>query len=172
MERRELLKVAALTAFGHKLQALPHSFLQAPLPAPNAQKPFFTKEESGFLDEVMELIIPQDEHSPGAHAAQTNLFADLMVGASADTTQKRWKEGIRLMKEEAQATSLAEALHKASRNEEHPQTGLERFFVMLKQMTVDGYYTSSIGIHQEMEYRGNAYLGAFPACTQLEHPQT
>jgi hypothetical protein len=40
---------------------------------------------------------------------------------------------------------------------------------LLKQMTVNGYYTSEIGIHKDMEYVGNAYLGAFPACTHPEH---
>jgi hypothetical protein len=36
-------------------------------------------------------------------------------------------------------------------------------------MTVDGYYTSSIGIHQELRYQGNAYLKEFIGCTHPEH---
>ena len=39
----------------------------------------------------------------------------------------------------------------------------------LKQMTVDGYYTSATAIHQDMEYLGNTYLAAFPECTHPEH---
>jgi hypothetical protein len=64
---------------------------------------------------------------------------------------------------------LTDALHRAAANEENPTTDLERFFVLLKQMTVNGYYTSEIGIHKDMEYIGNAYLGAFPECTHPEH---
>jgi hypothetical protein len=41
--------------------------------------------------------------------------------------------------------------------------------VLLKQMTVNGYYTSATGIHKEMEYAGNTYLAAFPECTHPEH---
>jgi hypothetical protein len=36
-------------------------------------------------------------------------------------------------------------------------------------MTIDGYYTSSIGIHQEMGYEGNEYRKAAPACNHPEH---
>jgi hypothetical protein len=31
----------------------------------------------------------------------------------------------------------------------------------LKQGTLHGYYTSSIGIHQEMDYKGNTLLQEF-----------
>ena len=132
---------------------------------------FFSEDESRLLDQLMEMIIPADDHSPGAHEAKTNLFADLMVATSNDALKKRWQDGIRLIREEAKNSSLAEALRGAAVNEENPTTDLERFFVVLKQMTVNGYYTSATGIHQEMEYVGNAYLGAFPACTHPEHQE-
>jgi hypothetical protein len=76
-----------------------------------------------------------------------------------------------LMREEANRSSLTEALERAAAKEENPASDLERFFVLLKQMTVNGYYTSEIGIHKDMEYVGNAYLGAFPPCTHPEHQE-
>ena len=91
------------------------------------------------------------------------------VRSSSGAVKKQWRDGIRLMREQAMGTSLAEALHKAAVNEDNPQADLERFFVSLKQMTVNGYYTSETGIHKEMEYVGNTYLAAFPACTHPEH---
>jgi Gluconate 2-dehydrogenase subunit 3 len=66
---------------------------------------------------------------------------------------------------------LSEALQRAAANEENPTSDLERFFVLLKQMTVNGYYTSATGIHKEMEYVGNTYLVAFPECTHPEHQE-
>lgn len=54
-------------------------------------------------------------------------------------------------------------------NEANPQAGLEQFFALLKQMTVDGYYTSATAIHQDMDYLGNTYLAAFAECTHREH---
>jgi hypothetical protein len=172
MERRAVLKIVAFTALSQKLNALPCAamyHMEAAPAAPAYTLQFFSEEESGVLDQLMEMIIPADEHSPGAHVAQTNLFADLMVATSDNAVKKQWQDGIRLMREEANRSSLTEALQRAAANEENPTSALERFFVLLKQMTVNGYYTSEIGIHKDMEYVGNAYLGAFPACTHPEH---
>ena len=36
-----------------------------------------------------------------------------------------------------------------------------KFFVELKFSTADAYYSSKIGIHQEMEYKGNVLLQEF-----------
>jgi hypothetical protein len=91
------------------------------------------------------------------------------VAASSDDVKKQWRDGIRLIREEAVHSSMDEALRKAAANEDNPQTDLERFFVSLKVMTVNGYYTSATGIHNEMEYVGNTYLAAFPECTHPEH---
>jgi hypothetical protein len=175
MERRAVLKIVALTALSQKLNALPGaamSHMQASPAAPTATAytlQFFSEEESQLLDQLMEMIIPADGHSPGAHEAGTNLFADLMVATSNDAVKKQWGDGIRLIREQATGTPLAEVLHNAAANEENPKTDLERFFVLLKQMTVNGYYTSATGIHKEMEYVGNTYVAAFPECTHPEH---
>ena len=85
MERRAVLKLVALTALSKKLNALPCAGMgpmEAAPAAPAYTLQFFSQEESGVLDQLMEIIIPADEHSPGAHVAQTNFFADLMVATS------------------------------------------------------------------------------------------
>jgi Gluconate 2-dehydrogenase subunit 3 len=172
MERRAVLKIVAFTALSQKLNALPCAAMGHMDPEPAAPAytlQFFSEEESGVLDQLMEIIIPTDEHSPGAHVAQTNLFADLMVATSDNAVKQQWRNGIRLMREEANRSSLTEALERAAAKEENPTSDLEHFFVLLKQMTVNGYYTSEIGIHKDMQYVGNAYLGAFPGCTHPEH---
>jgi hypothetical protein len=176
MERRTLLKIVAVTALSQKLNALPGAAMNHMQSAPAVPETtyalqFFTEDESRLLDQLMEMIIPADDHSPGAHEAKTNLFADLMVATSDNAIKKQWHDGILLIREAAKGSSLDEALHRASANEENPTTDLERFFVLLKQMTVNGYYTSQTGIHKEMEYIGNAYLGAFPECAHPEHQE-
>jgi hypothetical protein len=175
MERRELLKLVALTALSPKVNVLQggaacHMDAAPAKPDPAQYKlQFFSEDESRLLDRLMEMIIPADSHSPGAHAAKTNLFADLIVATSDDSVKKQWQDGLRLIREEAVRSSLAEALRNAAVNEGNPQTELEQFFALLKQMTVDGYYTSATAIHQDMEYLGNTYLAAFPECTHPEH---
>jgi hypothetical protein len=174
MERRAVLKIVAFTALSQKLNALPGAamnHMQAPPEAAAYTVQFFTDDESRLLDQLMELIIPADDHSPGAHEAQTNLFADLMVASSSEAIKKQWQDGIRLIREDAVGSSLADALRRAAASEESPKTDLDRFFVLLKQMTVNGYYTSATGIHKEMEYAGNTYLAAFPECTHPEHQE-
>ena len=43
------------------------------------------------------------------------------------------------------------------------------FFRLLKNFTADGYYTSRVGLVDELGYKGNTVLGAFPSCTVPEH---
>ena len=39
-----------------------------------------------------------------------------------------------------------------------------RFFRLIKNLTADGYYTSRIGLVQELGYTGNTALSRFPVC--------
>jgi hypothetical protein len=174
MERRTALKIVALGALAPKLSAA-RAAVHCPMETGTAWSPgayklqFFTEAENEVLDRLMDVIIPQDDHSPGAHAAQVSLFADLMVGTSDEATKNRWKNGLALMQAEADKSSAAEALAHAAALADRPDSELGRFFVVLKEMTVNGYYTSEIGIHQDLEYVGNTYLPAFPGCTHEEH---
>ena len=43
-----------------------------------------------------------------------------------------------------------------------------RFFRLVKNLTADGYYTSRIGLTDELGYTGNTALGRFPACEVRE----
>jgi len=60
-------------------------------------------------------------------------------------------------------------LKELSENEENPRKLEERFFVAVKRATIDGYYTSAIGIHQDMQYQGNTALAEFEGCKHDEH---
>jgi hypothetical protein len=162
MERRTALKIVALSAFS---TALSHPDEAAALWSPDAYElKFFDKNENELVDELMEMIIPADDHSPGAHAAKVSLFADWMIATGDDATKATWRDGLRAMRAEVAHSSPAAALAKAAMNEDRPSTALERFFVDLKRMTVNGYYTSAVGIHQDLRYVGNTYLAAFPGC--------
>jgi hypothetical protein len=58
----------------------------------------------------------------------------------------------------ASAEQREAVVAKIAQSEQNPKLPEEEFFVELKQRTARGYYTSKIGIHQEMEYKGNTYL--------------
>ena len=42
-------------------------------------------------------------------------------------------------------------------------------FRLIKNLTADGYYTSRVGLLQELGYAGNTALAKFPACSVPEH---
>jgi glucoside 3-dehydrogenase (cytochrome c) hitch-hiker subunit len=44
-----------------------------------------------------------------------------------------------------------------------------RFFRLVKNLTADGYYTSRVGLIEELGYAGNTVLARFPACAVPEH---
>ena len=44
-----------------------------------------------------------------------------------------------------------------------------RFFRLVKNLTADGYYTSRMGLLEELGYAGNRALGQFPSCAVPEH---
>lgn len=46
----------------------------------------------------------------------------------------------------------------------HDRTSLEAFFANTKQATIHGYYTSEIGIHKDLRYKGNQMLAEFVGC--------
>ena len=141
---------------------------------------FFNPQEMETIAAISDLIIPTDDHSPGARAAGVAGFIDLIVIESSNEVKAVWREGLLAVDRmselqfsvpfnragQEQQTSMLKAI---SRNERRPNTIEERFFVAIKGLTVDGYYTSRIGIHQDLRYQGNAYLKEFVGCTHPEH---
>jgi len=141
---------------------------------------FFNAGQMALIATISELIIPTDDHSPGAIAAEVPQFIDLMISESSAETKKTWADGLAAMDKLSQdknSTAFNKAtkdqqiaiLTEISKNEAKPQTPEERFFRTIKNMTIDGYYTSKIGIHDELKYKGNTYLKEFKGCTHPEH---
>jgi Gluconate 2-dehydrogenase subunit 3 len=160
----------------HEVKKVPSSAV----PVPSKGGKFFNPKEMETIDVISDLIIPTDEHSPGARAAGVSAFIDLIVSESSNEVKALWREGLVAVDKISDAQFSApftqvsqehqvSLLKAISRNERRPSTIEERFFVAIKSLTVDGYYTSSIGIHQDLRYKGNAYLKDFVGCTHSEH---
>ena len=161
----------------------PHTGVEmvAPVDAKAQSQPrFFTPAEMTSITLMSDLIIPADEQSPGAKDAGVPAFVDLMVSESSVETKNLWRNGLaavdQLCKNEFGNTfntltseQQVVVLKLISRNEYQPRRIEERFFIAIKGLTVDGYYTSELGIHQELRYKGNAYLKDFAGCTHPEH---
>jgi hypothetical protein len=168
LTRRQLLGVAASAVVAAPLLAsTPVSAVAA------AGKRFFTQAEFALVDELTELIIPTDEHSPGARTAKVAAYLDTRLAEAFDNdVRTRWRAGLKAVDGAAQAMhgrrfmACSEAeriavLTTLAAREKEPQSAEDKFFVELKQQTARGYYTSEIGIHKEMEYKGNTMQEEF-----------
>src|SRR5919198_5562839 len=82
--RRQLVKITAAAA------------IAAPLAGQSSAPLFFTPEEFGLVDELSELIIPADEHSPGARAAQVAAYIDKCLAESFEAEARQlWRDGLK-----------------------------------------------------------------------------
>ena len=134
-----------------------------------------TASQFRTLEALVEMIIPADDRSPGAKEARVADYIDLALTESEPEHALQWFGGLAALDAESVArftapfAGLAGAqadaiLRDISRSEKAPKTPLEEFFVMTKQAAIRGYYTSEIGIHQELRYKGNTFLRDFVGC--------
>jgi hypothetical protein len=117
-----------------------------------------------------------DSHSGGAKAAKVADYIEQVVRESTDDSKRTlWHEGLQLidlMSQHYTGKSFAKAsteerisvLSVLSDNDHMNDVPEVRFFHELKQLTVRGYYTSKIGIHDELEYKGNRILQEYVGC--------
>ena len=187
LSRRELLSIVVGSAGA---AGLPGPGLKTALACPAAprtttvQTPyvprFFSDLELRSLAALAETVIPADKHSPGAEAARVHEFIDDRVADSDPRTRQLWREGLRAVEKTSEsefgkrfeglpADQRIAVLEKFARGETNPATLEDRFFVALKRMTIGGYYTSAVGIHQDLNYQGNTALVEFPGCKHEEH---
>ena len=186
-DRRQWLKTSA-TVLGASLLPLPAitaetTQTQTAPAAPETKSAetktathFFTPAQHALVDELTETIIPTDAHSGGAKAAKVADYIEQFLRESYDDAEKvLWREGLRLidaMSRHYNGKSFVDASHEdrvavlAVLSEHSQMTDLPevRFFIELKRLTVRGYYTSKIGIHDELEYKGNRVLQEFVGC--------
>ena len=143
-------------------------------PAP-AKLKVLSQSQFAALESLAEGIIPADERSKGAREARVAEYVDLLLGEAEDDVRQGWLTGLAATDafaterfgspvarlDAAQIESLLAAM---SRNEGDPKTPLESFFTTTKNATIRGYYSSRIGIHDELRYLGNQVIGEFVGC--------
>jgi hypothetical protein len=173
LTRRDAIKLGAAATIAASLTLAETLSAQAPAASATAPRVFFTPEELALVDELSELIIPTDEHSPGSRAAKVAAYIDSRLAEAWDekdrTTWRQGLAGIERMSRANGGTAFLQSspdqrvalLTRIAEHERQPNTPEELFFVELKSRIVRAYYTSEIGIKQEMEYKGNSYLAEF-----------
>jgi hypothetical protein len=161
ISRREMIQQTAAAA-----AALP---LARALPALPAKPKFLTPAEFAVVDELSDLIIPTDEKSAGARAAGVAAFIDARLAESFEKEpQETFRAGLKAVEalsRELNGKGFMQStpeqrlalLTKMAAAESDPKTDAEKFFRQIKGATVQAYYTSKIGIHDDQNYKGNVY---------------
>lgn len=125
---------------------------EAQLPKPS----FFTPGELAQITRIADLLIPRTD-TPGAVDAQVPAYIDYVCSrnpALAATV----RQGLTNAPE-----TIDVALLTRLEAERSP------FFTAMKNLTADGFYTSRIGLVEELGYKGNSVLASFPVCEIPEH---
>lgn len=174
LTRRQMLKITAGAVAAAPLVGRALNVSAKPFGIAAQDKTlFFTPEEFAMVDELTEIIVPADAHSPGARAAEVATYIDARVAEAFEPeTRDMWRNGLKSVDQLSQSSygvpfmkatpdQRVQIVAKMAKGEMNPEQDYEHFFRELKGRTTTGYYTSKVGIHQEMEYKGNTYQDQF-----------
>jgi len=181
------LPLSSVHAAGHHglvtIQGIDHA--PDDLERPSAYVPqFFKPDDFKTIELLVEMILPTDD-KPGAKEAKVADYVDFVVFSAREfepSLQGEWTDGLVFLDRESQKqfgkvfrmASMAErenllsemSLPERDLTARHEGYG---FFRLVKNMTVEGFYTSRIGLIEVLDYQGMGYLSEFPGCTHPEH---
>jgi gluconate 2-dehydrogenase gamma chain len=164
MNRRNAIKLAALGVAASRHAGAQHQMHALAAQPAQYKLQFFTAAENELLGTIAGMIIPADDHSGGARAANVSLYIDLIAANSGIEAQNRWRGGLRAATASGFA-SMAEAERGRLLDRWATQDDdAGRFFKDVRQATVFAYYSSRIGLIDELGYQGNQAMGKFPGC--------
>jgi hypothetical protein len=161
--------------FGQTLAPHEHSPASA-----NPGTRFFNDHDFQIISRISELIIPASD-TPGAIGAGVPEYIEIVIARDTDQ-QLLAADGLRWLDSEAgrlasdkkfvelreeQQLSILEPLCEAADANSNIARNVQ-FFALIKRLTADGYYTSKIGLIDELGYKGNTARGSFPDCVH-EH---
>jgi hypothetical protein len=174
------LWVESLTAFAHQ-QARAHAHAAQAARVQAWTPRVLTAPQNDLVIALTELIIPQTE-TPGAKAALVNRFIDGVLAEAKTADRDAFLRGLAWIDERSRARhakaftaasaseqeSLLATLASEANNTPDDRPGVE-FFRAIKSMTISGYYTSEIGLQEELGDDATMFLPEFPGCTHPEH---
>lgn len=160
-------------------QAL-HAHVLAATPQGAAWTPaVLTPQQFQTVGTLVELIIPTTD-TPGAKAALVDRYIDGVLRSASTTTRTRFLDGLAWVDARSQALFNApftgatptQQTSLLTRLSAEPSTEVDagtQFFEAIKAMTITGYYTTEIGLRQELGDPGVLVLPSYPGCQHPEH---
>lgn len=159
--RRRALQTAAGAAVAFPILGQQHQHSSSTNTSTTYRPKWATAAEMAQLAEIADVILPRTD-TPGASDARVQEYIDFQL-AKDKVRQKVLRDGMRWM---ASQKDKAAALGEASRK---PDSVEGRFFRLMKDLTIDGYYQSKEGLVTELGWHGNTYLAKWDGCTHPEH---
>jgi len=143
---------------------------------PYAPVKVFNPHQNQTVILLSELIIPQTT-TPGAKAARVNEFISIFLSSVNASKRQEFLEGLQWIDMRSQqlfqtlfvrATpqQQTELLTRLSVPNSTETTSGQNFFKLMKSLTVFGYYTSKVGIEEELKFEGWV---EYKGCTHPEH---
>src|SRR5437667_6868314 len=145
---------------------------------------FFKPDDFKTVELLIEMILPTDD-KPGAKEAKVASYIDFVVFSAREfepALQREWMDGLAFLDREshrqfgkafrmASTAERVDLLTDVSLPERDPGARHEgyRFFRLVKNMTVEAFYTSRIGLIDVLDFQGMNYMRQFPGCTHPEH---
>lgn len=167
-DRRSLLKIiGAIGATCAYPFAGDELFAQAPA-TPQTPPRFLSDRDYSTISRIADLIIPATD-SPGAIGAGVPAYIDSMIARTTDhqlliADGLRWLESQRFSElSETQQLAILEPLCTAADEGNKNAPRNVQFFSLIKNLTADGYYTSKVGLVNELGYKNDMKM-TYPAC--------
>ncbi len=124
----------------------------------------FSTEDFKLLSQLVDTILPRTD-TPGAFDAGVPHYIDRYAGKHP-STEKALKAGLTKLSAAGFLQAGPDQRIAALKEMEANQSP---FFQLIKDLTIDGYYSSREGLAQELGYHGKTFLTEFPGCTHPEH---
>lgn len=130
---------------------------------------------------LSEAIIPQTD-TAGAAKAGVNQFIDAVIADASPADRQKFLDGLAWIDARSQRdagapfakatveqqTALLTAISVTGTPAPDDAPGAE-FFTAIKSLTITGYYTSEVGMREEMGDTGQMFFLEYPGCTHAEH---
>jgi hypothetical protein len=166
------------------IHGLKHSSDEAEFATAEYVPQFFKPQQFATVKLLAEMILPTDDE-PGSKEAKVAEYIDFVVFSAREfepSLQRQWIEGIAFLNHASQkqfgapfraashadCVKLLTEISLPERDDAAHHEGYA-FFHLAKEMTVEGFYTSKVGLIDVLNYQGMNYMAEFPGCTHAEH---
>jgi hypothetical protein len=173
---------ATLPAWGQALLAVAKAHVHAPAADAGAWTPrVLSPHQDQTVIALSEAILPATD-TPGAKAALVNRYVDAVLDDADDFERKAFLRGLDWVDDRSrelfgsdflsslpeQQAALLAVLGSGKNRSAADRAGVE-LFETLKSLTLTGYYTSEVGMREELKDDGMMFFGGFEGCTHPEH---